>query len=288
MQVRRVAGRWLAVPSKTDSRFCRGAEASERNAGLIYDVGLHDGNDTAYYLQLGFRVVAIDANRSLVEAASERFAPELAAGQLDVVNVGISASHGVAQFWICDDRSIWSSFDREIASRRGCAHHAVEIETVPFDVVLEEYGVPHYCKIDIEGNDYMCLEAMRPNLRPSYVSVELSRSPGEDPLRILQEVGYRRFKIIDQNRFCSVEPRIQQLLHAQSPLGRLSRKFNRVARSRFSHRGWQFPPGSSGAIGPATPGRWLDIDSIREVQRWVEEHQRKMGLREWFDLHAAL
>ena len=33
---------------------------------LIYDVGMSNGDDTAYYLHRGFRVVAIEANPLLV------------------------------------------------------------------------------------------------------------------------------------------------------------------------------------------------------------------------------
>jgi len=33
---------------------------------LVYDVGMNNGDDTAYYLSLGFRVIAIEANPELV------------------------------------------------------------------------------------------------------------------------------------------------------------------------------------------------------------------------------
>jgi len=39
---------------------------------LIYDVGLHNGADTAYYLHRGFRVVTIDANPVLTTAALQK------------------------------------------------------------------------------------------------------------------------------------------------------------------------------------------------------------------------
>ena len=29
---------------------------------LIYDVGMHNGDDTAYYLHRGFRVIAVEAS----------------------------------------------------------------------------------------------------------------------------------------------------------------------------------------------------------------------------------
>ena len=41
---------------------------------LIFDVGLHKGEDAAYYLRKGFRVVGIDANPDLIEWNKKRFA----------------------------------------------------------------------------------------------------------------------------------------------------------------------------------------------------------------------
>jgi len=257
-------------------------------APLIYDVGLCNGDDSAYYLHLGFRVVAIEANPNLAEAAEQRFASEIASGQLNVVNVGISAERGRAPFWICDDHLEWSSFHRAIASRGDSVHHAIEIPTVPFDAILEEHGMPLYCKIDIEGNDHLCLAKMRKGHTPPFLSLELSRLSSGNSFVTLCELGYKRFKVIDQARFCTVAPRVYRLLDAPSVIGAVARRANRLGRSRMSHDGWRFPMGSSGAIGPATPGRWLDIDSARRICDLVEERKRNTSLLEWFDLHAAL
>ena len=43
---------------------------------LVYDVGMNNGDDTAYYLHLGYRVVAIDADPTLIERAKLRFEQE--------------------------------------------------------------------------------------------------------------------------------------------------------------------------------------------------------------------
>lgn len=255
---------------------------------LIYDVGLYDGNDSAYYLHLGFRVVAFEANPDLAQAAARRFDAEIAAGRMLIVNVGISRERGQTPFWICDDHLEWSSFHREIACREGSAHHAVVIPTVPFCELLDEHGMPTYCKIDIEGNDYVCLEGMRRGNTPSFISLELSRAAGEEALPTLCDLGYRRFKVVDQARFCTVAPRLYRWLDAPSPVGPLTRRANRVLRSRRGHDGWRFSIGSSGRIGPATPGRWLDADAARELLRWVGARSRRTGLSEWFDLHASL
>jgi FkbM family methyltransferase len=141
--------------------------------GLIYDVGLHDAADTAYYLRNGYRVVAIDANPGLVEAAATRFGREVAEGRFIPLNVGIAEGEGTKTFWVSDARTEWSSFDTAIAGRLG-PPRGVEVPLRSFESILAEHGVPLYCKIDIEGNDHLCLAGMRPDFRPAFVSVEIT------------------------------------------------------------------------------------------------------------------
>ena len=69
---------------------------------LIYDVGMNNGDDTAYYLRRGFRVVAIEANTRLAKCAAERFRTRISSGQLRILNIGIAAEEGELPFWICE------------------------------------------------------------------------------------------------------------------------------------------------------------------------------------------
>ena len=43
-------------------------------ADLIVDVGAHNGDDTAFYLHKGYRVIAIEANPVLAKSITVRFA----------------------------------------------------------------------------------------------------------------------------------------------------------------------------------------------------------------------
>ena len=95
-------------------------------ADLVFDVGMHNGDDTAFYLYQGYRVVSVEADPTLAKSASIRFAEQIAAGRLTVCNAGIAESTGTATFWICDDKTEWNSFDERIAARNGNRHHAVE------------------------------------------------------------------------------------------------------------------------------------------------------------------
>jgi FkbM family methyltransferase len=96
-------------------KMARSAAANEamnlsHSSKLIYDVGMNNGDDTAYYLWCGFRVIAIEANPELAADVAQRFAHEIDAGRLTILNVGITAAEGEFTFWICKTNSKFSSF----------------------------------------------------------------------------------------------------------------------------------------------------------------------------------
>lgn len=109
---------------------------------LIYDIGMNNGDDTAYYLQRGFRVIAVEANPALVSQAIQRFEREVAEDRLVVLNVGIAEQPGELRFWICETHPEWSSFDQGIVSRDGCPHHAITIACRRFGSLLRNTGCP--------------------------------------------------------------------------------------------------------------------------------------------------
>ena len=76
---------------------------------LIYDIGMHRGEDTEFYLSRGHRVVGVEANPTLVAGLRAKFASEIASGQLQLVDKAIAATAGHVQFAINDQFSIWGS-----------------------------------------------------------------------------------------------------------------------------------------------------------------------------------
>ena len=57
---------------------------------LIYDVGLHIGEDTDFYLRMGYQVVAIEANGELVANATRRFEDAITRGKLHVIHGAVA------------------------------------------------------------------------------------------------------------------------------------------------------------------------------------------------------
>jgi FkbM family methyltransferase len=172
---------------------------------LIYDVGLHRGEDTAYYLAKGYRVVAFEAHPALVSAARRRFARALAEGQLEIIEGAISDAPGdTVTFYVHSVASEWGTVDRDWLARNDRLLGRSEPVLVPkvnFAQTLVEKGVPTYMKIDIEGADAVCLEALRDcTQRPLYVSIESSKTASafRNELEMLKRLGYGAFAVVQQ------------------------------------------------------------------------------------------
>jgi FkbM family methyltransferase len=220
-----------------------------------------------------------------------RFRPEIAAGALQLLEIGVAEVEGELDFWICDAVTEWSSFMEQKASMGGKTSRPVKVRTLPFARILERHGVPFYCKVDIEGNDHLCLENMNAADKPRYVSVEMSLAKRDRDLSLLHALGYRKFKIISQVTFGPARSALQIAL-SYVP-GRIRRRIKRMEKSTFGRvrdGDWQFAAGSSGAFGANLPGQWLDYDRAVAVWRVINSiyvRQKSSGLGEWYDIHAT-
>lgn len=281
--------------------------------GLVYDVGMHNGDDTAFYLSQGFRVVAIEADPHLVGLGRARFEEPIARGRLEILNVAIADRPGQAEFWISDAHSEWNSFDRASAGRSGAPHHAISVEMRTFRSILEERATPFYVKIDIEGSDYHCLTDL--GSLPASLPKFLSWESGDDPvdadgpesrslLRLAHQIGFTRFKLIDQATFLplpaprtprkAVDALVWRALTFKRP--RLPQSARRLLdgltyRSRLGRRyGWEFSMGTSGPWGDQMPGSWMTYaEAVAAYQRARREHFAKHRPADtlWCDWHAA-
>jgi len=185
----------------------------EKHFDLIYDVGMHNGSDTAFYLKKGFRVIAFEANPDLVEECTRRFADEIKHGKLIVVEGAIveptfeNGGRKTIQFYKNKDLALWGTVcaDWDARNRRwGTSSETIEVPIVDFAQCLKEYGMPHYMKIDIEGMDLVCLKALTHfKQKPDYVSMESDISSFanlQEELDLFTQLGYTGFQFVQQSR----------------------------------------------------------------------------------------
>ena len=279
--------------------------ASMYQSDLIFDVGMHLGEDTDFYLKKGFRVVGFEANPMLVQHCKVRFSDAVASGRLVIVDGAVApGTASTVPFYENLRNTEWGTLNRDWVARnrhRGAPSKMVEVKRVDIAEYFRQYGMPYYLKIDIEGSDLEAVNSLKAlEDRPQFISIETEincfrRALGE--IELLRSLGYSKFKPVQQ----------------QTIMGARLVSHTRDNRS-FEH---VFDRGASGPFGDDLPGEWLDYSTVRKAYRvifaryWAVGHlslfyrlyvavymwrwhtvqrhlKRVISSAGWHDLHASL
>ena len=230
-------------------------EQPEKYHDLIYDVGMHKGEDTDYYLKKGFKVIAFEADPNLVAECKKKFADDINKGNLTIVEGAIieftseEAPCNTIRFFRNNDVSVWGTVKDDWASRNeslGTSSEIIEVPAINFSKCLQQYGIPHYLKVDIEGMDTICLKALFPfEQKPDYISIESDKVSFEklkEELKLFMDLGYTDFKAINQAKIAlQKEPEFSK---------------------EGSHIGYKFQNGSSGLFASDLSYEWQQYQQI--------------------------
>jgi FkbM family methyltransferase len=231
---------------------------------LVYDVGLNNGDDAAYYLKKGFHVIGIDAHAGLCRSCNERFSEEIADGRMHVLNVGVGDGERSMQFFQNEANDglstlfpdCWAGRDW-VPPRRDWVPAQVNVRKL--SSIVREYGEPYFVKIDVEFADHIVLlDLFTAGILPKHVSAEAQFI---DVYCALVCMGYDSFKIVRGKDV----PREFRGCELRSLDGKV-----------FQH---EFSPQSSGPFADDLPGIWMT--KAETLDRLLET-----GLG-WVDLHAT-
>jgi FkbM family methyltransferase len=254
---------------------------------LIFDIGCNDGQDSDFYLKKGFRVVAVEANPALCGGLRQRFAEQIANGRFILVEKAIAEKAGEVEFYVNEVEDIRSTIRAghvERANALGRPSTKIVVPSITFSTLIEEFGVPYFMKVDIEGADLLCVEGLaHVTERPTFLSTEypLRLTEQISELLLLRKLGYKRFQLIDQMSVPSQVP------------PRPAREGQDTAHV--------FEFNASGLFGAELPGEWLTLGGA--ISRYVMlcARNKRMGLLRripvlnrfaghgsWYDLHASV
>lgn len=234
---------------------------------LIYDLGMHHGEDTAYYLKRGFRVVGVEADPEHAAFCRDRFAQAIADGQLLVLEGAIAETNAsYISFYKNLENSVWGTIEPQWVARnerRATHHRVIRVPVLSFNDILETYGIPYYLKIDLEGADRVALAALAScNQVPSYISLEsemVSFAQLEQEFALLEALGYTAFRAVQQ---------------ADLPWRTRRLKLTTGIPHAFEY-------GSSGPLPEEYPALWQDASQIRRTYRKIFCQYRLCGNDSW-------
>jgi FkbM family methyltransferase len=282
------------------------------SAQIIYDIGAHEGDDTAWYLKLGYRVIAVEANPDLVSKLKSKFSEAIKEDRLQIVPVAVTGT-GVSEveFHVTEESGEGSVYNKRL-QEAGWKYKTIRVPATSLSALFWKYGKGLYCKIDIEGADIPVLQTLKQNdLLPFYFSVELSGlslselngDPGSlfTALDIFHHLGYKKFKLIDQYTLATVSG-TPFYSKQHNFILRAVKKFCKIAGiypKNILPRNWynkmyknDFTESSSGPFGEMLLGEWQTAEYMREIikDRFVE-FDRHDTIRHhifWVDLHASM
>jgi FkbM family methyltransferase len=238
---------------------------------LIYDLGLHHGADTEYYLNKGFKVIALEANPAMIRRARRKPGMVQAEqdGRLGIVPMALWQKSGESiSFFINPVKDDWSSIERRWAEKGQHESREIHVPTITLADMFGKLGVPYYIKCDIEGADVIFSEQLSlQKTVPAFVSCENS-----DPMILehFRAAGYDRFHVVNQ-----------ALHHAiVSP--------NPAREGNFFEA--KFDGHMSGLFGLDLPlDRWVSYETVDEqFKLYLRLYGTGFPLSNaWFDIHAT-
>ena len=175
---------------------------------IVVDIGMHNADDSSYFLKRGARVSSVEADDALVEGASRHptllLAKKLGRFKLNhcAINHHQEGSMLPIQpeviFYERPQNSEWNSLSDESCKRtNGGCKEAKTCAQIVLEATEDTNERVWYMKVDIEGADVMCLkslEALPKEKRPLYVSTE-DQKDGLNALE-MESIGYDGFKLV--------------------------------------------------------------------------------------------
>jgi FkbM family methyltransferase len=133
---------------------------------LVFDIGANVGDRVAVFHELGGITVAVEPQFYCAEKMTHRFGGNR---RVHIENVGLGETEGEMDFYICDDDDRLSTFSNDqmqnsffSGSTRWNRKEVIKVLTL--DQLIEKYGVPGFCKIDVEGYELNVLKGLNKSI----------------------------------------------------------------------------------------------------------------------------
>jgi len=131
---------------------------------LCFDIGANVGDKTNVFMRLGAAVVAVEPQESCWRVLKRRFKND----NVSIEAVALADKEGTKTLFV-DRSSTLSSMSQDWIeavkqSGRFSSRHKwdykIPVQATTLDALIEKYGKPVFCKIDVEGAEFEALQGL--------------------------------------------------------------------------------------------------------------------------------
>lgn len=142
---------------------------------LVFDIGAYVGDLTEIFLELGARVICVEPNPYCIEILKKRYAKN---NNVIVVSKGVGSFKGRAVLHINElspgTSTFWSKWCKQDRFKGQSFNKRVFVSVTTLDSLIKKFGVPRFCKIDVEGFEEMVLNGL--SIAIPFLSFEFTNS----------------------------------------------------------------------------------------------------------------
>ena len=167
---------------------------------LCFDIGAHIGSHLSIWLRLGARVVAVEPHPGCVRIIRALYGGDSRAVILDKAVSDSGRPSDIAhQHAQPDSLDPEPGVDPDGPAGQGFRREhrwdaAVEVEATTLDLLIDRYGEPEFCKIDVEGAESRVLKGLSRPLRSlSFEYIAGAIGPALESVDRLDELGPYEF-----------------------------------------------------------------------------------------------
>lgn len=227
---------------------------------LCFDVGANLGNRTEVFLRLGARVVAVEPQEECARYLERRFGGNSA---VVLVKKALGAQEGKMPLALCTHIGA-SSMSKEWIDKVSLSgrlaksvkwEREIVVQVTTLDALISAYGLPSFCKIDVEGFEYEVINGLSHPIRslsfeftPEVIDTAL------DVVKFLAKLGSYEFNLssADSMELQSVWQSPNEIANSLSSLslrGTFGDVYARLRASEQTEQGAGDPPRESGRVG---------------------------------------
>ena len=163
---------------------------------MCFGIGANIGSRTALFRKLGASVVALEPQDDCVKELKKRYGAD---SKVRILQKAVGAYEGEIDMYINTKLNIGSSCSKEWIDMMKPPKYlvwdkTVKVKMTTVDSLIAEFGLPSFCKIDIEGFEYEAIKGLSQAIKViSFEYQEQVIKPAVDSTKRLVVLGMTRF-----------------------------------------------------------------------------------------------